>query len=529
MPTNENTRRPPLQYTYAGMQLLIGTIKSNGRIDVSCRPAGEKKVFTMEYIALTQDPARKKQKKDKAASDACVAASEDSTVELVVGEYPPENVIRWTLSKVFGRYFLCKLLERYPSEPIGYIHFLAVGEYALQKLREMSDVRATDQETLRKMILLWGDRPMNEILPSTCGKDLAGMSDGAAKECVRLLRRIYPLTMHREAENLNIWKNYTLSGRRRKYSHKIRVRTALLNVALSIGQIAAVISRCVEKIYNNDAHAEKYLAALIMLTEGLVAEEICALRADSMSQIGEAMRRLAVHYIVVEQAGTKQNNERIRGKRHTIDALEKPHKRSLGVSDVLAACWDIYYSLHPGFRGTDQLLLTNPDNPNRILAPSRYRQWLDDTFGDLLPHRVLRLDGEQIRSTYHTEDYFCATAKYLLVDRGGYAAEELRYHDGRAPKQMDGKHYAGFDAPAELKKMGCMQTQAIASVCGSIDNINCKNSAKNYTVAGKAGHILRVRAEIYPDKILQNSKNQQDVMLRLQSLGYNGNIHIEKK
>lgn len=65
MPTNENTRRPPLQYTYAGMQLLIGTIKSNGRIDVSCRPAGEKKVFTMEYIALTQDPARKKQKKIK--------------------------------------------------------------------------------------------------------------------------------------------------------------------------------------------------------------------------------------------------------------------------------------------------------------------------------------------------------------------------------------------------------------------------------------------------------------------------------
>lgn len=482
--------------------------------------------ITREYIPvwITEDDAGPDAAADS-KTDRCSAV-------LQIGEYPPEDIIRQTLQEKIAKLFLPALFAEYPKARNGKIHFSALGQYALDKLHASKSYadssRSAHQTHLQKMIEFWGDMPMDAITPDNCANDLThSMEPSAAKACIALLRRIYPIALASIATDLHVWDRYRQPGRRTKYSPKRRVRTRLIDNPPSPGQIAQAIQQCMAGI-RAGREAEKYLAALIMLVEGIDVEEVCALRADSFIPVPEYPGSwcLRIERIVITQ-GDSHKEGRSRAPRHKIENMQPPEARTLGVSGILSRCWGEYQQNHPEFVA-GQLLLNNPKNEDRIFAPDTFRVWLRETFGWILPAIVLAVGGAEVSTSYEVEDAFWAASNYLLADLGGYADEELRYHFAKKPLKMDGKHYAGFDAPSELVTLGKMQDKAIAALLGGI--CPAASSTKAYQVLGRAGHVSRIHMEIDIAALLQSGYSEKDLLLRLSALGCSQRIlFVEKK
>lgn len=92
-------RRKPLQFSYAGMVFKIGILKSNRRVDISYKSDTMKTAFTREFVPVCISP--------DCVSETPKTEDNGSTVDtqilLQTGEYPTENIIRWTLQKKLPR------------------------------------------------------------------------------------------------------------------------------------------------------------------------------------------------------------------------------------------------------------------------------------------------------------------------------------------------------------------------------------------------------------------------------------------
>ena len=181
--------------------------------------------------------------------------------------------------------------------------------------------------------------------------------------------------------------------------------------------------------------------------------------------------------------------------------------------------------MHPKLVG-NQLLLTNPRNHERVLAPDQFRTWLNDRFSNLFPEDEISLMGKQVSATYDVEDRLRAGAMYLLSDTSRYTEEECRYHFGLGPKAMDARHYIGFSAPSELVTMGVMQSMAIQCLMGSLPSEE-GNSSKLYRIPGKAEKISRIHIDLNVNKLVELGFNR-DVLLRMRAHGYKMKITIQE-
>lgn len=507
-------RKAPILYQYAGMNLLIGTYKSNGRIDISFRIPGTKETFVREYTPVTQDPAPIAVPPPKRA--------------LQVGQHPSEDIINWTLQTKFAKFFLPALFKHSPDARNGKIHFRALGEYALHMIQSSTpyadSTREVQEHALARMISLWGNRPMQDIIPSNCGNDLTNnMEMSTATTCISLLRQIYPVALAGCVDDLHLWTRYRQVGRKPRYSATRQVRKQLLNVPLPPGKICAAIKRCIN-LLETDTDAAKALAALVILIEGITVEEACALQANSLTEIAGYPNswQLIIKKIIVSQRHPASGNHYSRDARHIIVDTFPPEARTLGCCRILSHYWHTYAIHHPEF-AKNQLLLHNPDNRNRTLSPNQYRQWLNETFSDLLPDNTLAVDNNEISTSFDVEDVFRATSQYLLSDLAGYSSEELRHHFAKKPLKMDGKHYAGFDSPSALVTQGIMQDRALAYLLGCICPLNT-SSSKIHQIPGQAGHISRIHLEIDAEKMLSIIGDEHDLILRLSALGFSQKI-----
>lgn len=238
MEFTKRSRKNPIRVYYAGMELLIGTYKSNHRIDISYKAAGMKQTFTREYTPIVNDPnlpppATQAELKTNTneSSDASIETETTSVVTLQVGEYPSEQVIQWTLQEKLSKYFLPALFKEHPTARNGSIHLAVIGPYALQKLHVESSslkqsTKDTEKKSLQRMIQLWGDIPLVELTPKYCEYDLVHkMAVTPGEECIRLMRKLYPNVVLGTITDAFVWTNYCHPERRRKYIPKRRVRS----------------------------------------------------------------------------------------------------------------------------------------------------------------------------------------------------------------------------------------------------------------------------------------------------------------
>lgn len=295
-----------------------------------------------------------------------------------------------------------------------------------------------------------------------------------------------------------------------------------MNVSPAPGIIVQAITRCRENICLG-REASKFLAALIMIINGISIEEVCALRAKHLLSFDSNEKGLLIEDIVVNQRKKDNDTQHTRRSRHTIEAMEPPENRILGVSSILAKCWDIYAGQHPDFKG-EQLLLTSNENRKRILAPADFKLFLDKNFSDIIPGNCLVIEDEKIRTSFDIEDTCIAVARYLLTDLADYSNEELRYHFAQKPAAMDGRHYSGFDAPSAIITMGKMQTNALARLLGSGDATS--TSSKVYPVEGRAGCVSRIHIEIDVAEMLSRIDMEQNLMMRFSALGFSQKISL---
>lgn len=519
-------RHKPRQISYGGMEFQVGTLKSNGRVDISYKSKEMQTAFTREYVPVSVPPSFEFESPESEGTGLSIA----TPITLETGAHLPENVIRWTLQEKLPRYFFCALFRSCPGERTGNIHFSLLGEYALVQLHKnfplAPSTMVDEQDTLYKMIKLWGDHPLVEITPDNVGVDLTEkMSATLATKCTRLLRKIYPAAIlgsnSDDTADPFIWTKYKPAGRKTNYSPKRRIRTRLINNPPSPSKIREIVERCIHAIRSDD-EADRHLAALIMLIEGIDVEEVCALRADSFKAIVGYQREwyLNIDRLVVSLRN-ETNGDFVRESRHRIENMLPPERRKLGLSRLVASYWNIYAANHIDFKG-NQLLLSNPENRLRVLPPKKFRAWLKRNYGDIIPDTTLIVGETDISTSFEVEDAFWAASKFLLADRGGYSGEELRYHFGLKPAEMDGKHYAGFGTPSELVTQGKMQDKAIFSILGG-GCIPNDTSAKQHQAIGQAGCASRIRIEIDVEKMLADNC-EYDLMLRLKALGFSQKI-----
>ena len=514
----KKVRKPPIEVTYGGLPLRVGTYKSNRRVDVSYRhkdSEGNTHLFTREYIPVL--PA--------------------NSPPLVIGEYLSDDVIRATLADKIPSLFLPALFKKYPHACTPDLHLSILGPYVLKKLNASEQSKDSTilhrYRTLNKMAALWGDTPIREVVPERCADDLLRMSTPSSDDCIALLRKIYPLVVLEKGAN-KVWGEYRQSGRKRGYSHPKRVRSMLLNLPPSPGQICEIINQCVDAIHQNK-DAAKHLAALVMISEGILVDEACALRASSLSTLADYKGNFALHISEIveiqdipqtdcKKKGKKKSN-RIRSQRHIIEKLDAPENRLLGINTVLASCWQMYQRTHPKFKG-DQLLLTNPKNHGRVLPPDEFRTWLNDKFGYLFPEDAIAIMGKQISTTYDVADRLRAGAQYLLTDISGFSSEETCYHFALVPQAMDSQHYVGFSAPSELVTMGVMQSMAIQRLMGSLP-FEEGTSSKVYRIPGRAEKTSKIHINLDISKLL-NLGFDRDLLLRMRAHGYKMKITIQE-
>lgn len=504
------TRHSPHVYPFGGMEIRVGTYKSNGRVDITYKAATAKKGYTQEYVPVLPDK------------------SEMPATALQIHEHLPPNVVYATLREKLPTLFLPKLFAAYPAAKSGDIHFALMARYALHQVHTLSTysdhTKANDRATLDLMIDLWGDKPMCQITPHNCAEDLTKMSKTTAANCIRVLRKIYPVAMATLVDNVELWSNYSQPRRRGEYSPQQRARKMLLHAPLPPRQIQLTVMRCWEAILSNN-EAAKHLAALIILLLGVAIEEVCALRLDALVELPyKGYFALLIDRVVVTQGKRKSNDGHVRGHRHIISRLDEPQRRPLGVSKLLWHLWITYREMNPA-RQDNQLLLANPDNPDRVYAPEEFEKWINANFKDLLPDDAIILGGQEIRATYSAVDYFFATAEYLLSDQAGYCEEETRYHWGESPQSMDAKHYVGFSSPTELVTQAVMQERALDVLR---ESSAAEVTAKHIKVPGRGGYTIRVRVELDMQN-LESKFAERALIARIKSLGNYINFSFEEK
>lgn len=450
----------------------------------------------------------------------------------MVGEHLPDAVVLATLEKVLPVRFLPLLFKENLSAKSADIHFSLMGTYALHVLHKNikfeKSTRDRQRRALNLMVACWGALPVGEILPERCADDLLKMETTAATECVALLRQLIPAALTGVVENVCVWDKYTQAGRKKRYSPSRRVRSVLLNNPPAPGKIEPIIKRCLDGIAAG-VEAEKYLATLIMMCERVTLEEICALRLKSMTALPgyDDHYGLLIEDYVVAHGTRKKNDGHVRGQRHTIEKMEAPDKRVIGVAKIASDAWDSYRTAHPDY-GDARLLLSSPQNANRVLAPDIFMGWLDEHFGDLFPVHSAIVEGKVITTNFDAEAHLITTACFLLEDCSCYSEEEIRYHYGETPKHMDAKHYAGFDAPSEIVAMGEFQNLAIAKLCSGVpDQGKSRKSRKILGIPNKTTHIhLEINAK---ELMAIQSREPKDLQFRMIAHGFNARIKAYKK
>ena len=517
------SRKRPLEVSYGGLDLRVGTYKSNGRIDISHRcqfvaPNPGKissELFTREYVP--------------------VLLPGDSP--LIIGEHLPEDIMQRTLVEKIPKSFLPALEKTHPEVITADLHLCILGPYLVERLNKLESSRPSTivgrAKTLSTMLKLWGNRSLKELTPATCADDLLALAPKPSESCCTLLRKIYPLVT--QSGTSDTWKKSPMAGRHSSYSHPQRVRKMLLNTPPSPLQLSNMLKLCTDAIHQG-IDSEKHLAALIVATEGVSIEEVCALHADSLIELPgyKGFFGLQIFNVVKTQMtapkemskADKVSTERIRGQRHIIEELHEPKRRTLGMNDLLMHCWHIYQEMHPEFSGK-QLLLVNPDNHQRILAPEQFQTWLDERFKDFLPDDEILVAGVSIKPTYDVESFLQAGAKYLVKDLAEYSSEETRYQFGSPPQAMDAKHYVGFYAPSELVTMAVMKSLAIQNLPERFLWQNVTGS-KSRIFYGKSQKTTRLYLEFDINKLLASGFHQ-DLLFRMKVHGYSVTITVKKK
>jgi len=378
---------------------------------------------------------------------------------LIASEPIPAAVIQATLDNAIPTRFLPALFEQVPALKSSNLPFGLIGRYAYHQLVDAETgltkkYKATRQKTFSELLKLWADRPLNMITPVFCGAGLLTMSPAAAKDSVRLLRKLFALSLGILMPDPEIWDHYSLSAFRTQYDPQRIVRNSLINLPWPPTNNDIATQRCLDGMAD-PRYGGHYLVALAILNEGLEIEEGCALTAGSLSVVAEYAGRYQMAITHVVRPRGDHVGSRKRRKQHERVPITDPHqRRKIGVSDKLAKAWLDYRANHPAL-ADDTLLLHNPKNAERVMPINTYEKWLDDHFDDLAPAPIEHCD-QVIAATYRAADHMIDTAAQTLI-ASGYNEAELRYHQGLKPQTMAARHYTGYNCPAEQAKMGALQ------------------------------------------------------------------------
>ena len=492
--SHPTTRKQPTPYQYYGLKLYIRCEQKDGYwtyIAVSYRVTGSgvqrnrnKIIREWRYVPISDQPL-------------------PSTTPI------PEEVIDRTLHTVLPSYVIPQLIDSGVLSKTSEMPFGLILPYAYGRLTKYDRVspkyQATRQAAMDRMIARWGDRPLCDITPECCGPDLVDMQPSHVKDCVRLLRRLYETDLGILVPDPQIWHRYDLSAYDRPYDPMRVTRNQLINLPWPPAYRKMAIQRCLAGI-DHPKYGGHYLIALAMIELPIAINEGCALVASSLGEIPgyPGTYQLHVNHVICTRG--KNTGRRTRGKQHIRIPITDPHQRRLlPVSNLLAAAWIKYRTLHPAI-SDGSFIISNPKNKERVMSIKHYQKWLDIEFCDLGPNKITNNDWE-VTATYDAAHHMMTTAEETLR-QAGYTDAEMRHQQGLSPQTMAARHYAGYDAPAVQAKMSAMQDAYCLRHTGFDPPTE---NPRQHVTAGEAHKIIRVH---YTITIAPNTE-PKDIALKI--------------
>lgn len=495
-----HTRNAPKEIVYCGIKVHYRPIVKDAvvnKINISFREKREQgKRQKLDYgkVLVSCDY--------RPVTDKMLSANEELPVE----------VVEATLDKNMASSFFPKLIEKCENFSLPDTSWGLVGPYLLarhQSVMHYAEHTASRQRAdMRKMVDLWGKYATSDIVPRTCADDLIEMDKTTAERCIILLRHVFETAASTLTENKQAWNNYKMVGRKRAvYNAQRRINKILNTPVLTEAQCREILDICLLHMKED----VRYIAALLMMLNGIAPEEVCALQYTDIrvSERYPDFCILDVRKTIVEEVSVLTKKERKRAVRHSVLELKDTYQcRWLPVGRLLVN------QLLEIKKNADEedYLLTDTRNIERRLAPDKLEQWLYETFKNVLA-----------TSTKNTKVAEClAATAFVNLRKHGLRYEELRYIQGLAPQHMDAQHYVDFAAVIEQSAMA--QTQDAWLCALGRDYLSNWSEAENRTIAsGRAGYYTRMALTI---KVPERTAGVVKLKL-LSHFGYNGYIKNE--
>ena len=462
-------RNAPKEHEYCGLKIYYRPIAKNGWIDkinFSFRERrsekGNRQMLEYGKVIVSRDY--------KPVTEETLSVN----IEL------PVEVVEATLDKHISTFFPL-LIEKCENFSFSTTCWKLAGPYFLWRYQSMvklaDSTTKRQKEDMEKMTNLWGERTTVEIIPQNCADDLLNMDKTTAERCIALLRHVFSAATSELAANQSAWDSYKMVGRKNPYNAQRRINKILNAPVLTNDQCIEIVKICQLHMQEDP----RYIAALLIMLNGIALEEICALQIKDI-KISKTYPECCVLEIkkIVEVQGERRltRKERRRAERRSVRVLEGTYqRRCLPVGRLLVRqLVDIVRNADE-----DDYLLSDMRNTERRLSPERLAQWLNETFCNIV---------ETTTKNTRVAECLAATA-YVNLRRYGLRYEELRYIQGLAPQHMDAQHYVDFAAPGEQSAI--IQTQD-AWICaiGRSCLANCSGSTGTRRIAvGREGYYTR--------------------------------------
>lgn len=416
-------RNRPQMICYKGLDLWYGAITNS---------SGEAIKIVISYRAEAigkrhQVPYGKMVYKREYVLPMPVLSADDGSL--------PREIVYAVIEKHMLRY-LAGLLEVHGSILTPETRWGLIGPYwlyQLHKMRGVSDaVKQRQIAAMEQMCTIWGDMPVREITPDKCADDIIDMSRTVAGTCISLLRQLVNRSFAPWMEDAP-WEHYSIRGKGRSFSAQRQGQKLLANSRVWTDQYTADV---IAQIINHPCDP-RYVVTMIMLISGIDAEEACALQIkDVQPVIGYPdIWSVNISKIIVQAESSVNKRNRQRGRHHIVADIEDGYQtRVLVLGTWASQIWDSYAT----GKGRADYILHDPRNKHRRMTPNDYRIWLDTQFG------------------VGAETSLIATA-YYNMRRYGMRTKVLRYTQGLAPKQTDGRYYLAMRSGEILNYIAQLQ------------------------------------------------------------------------
>ena len=514
-------RDAPKRIEYLGLQLFY-------TLEYKRDPESGKKLDKITFSYREPAPSKRsrtgygKKVMSKSYSPAC-----DGPV--FPGDEATESVAKATLNRVFFRFFLPALVEKKPELLTSFSVFALMGPYALTRLHKTLDTKVESKldqaETMERLVELFGEWQLCDITPEKCTPImLNALEQTRFRGAVRLLRQLFAGILTHYVADADAWQRYRMPKFGKTYSPRSRARKVFLNEPLDNSRCCEVISRAEEHIEDKKC-GRLYLIAVLMLILGIDPAEACAVKGTSVFLLENYpdYAGLSIREILKKNGKKKTGRApRERKPQHSLvplDAADTLQARVLPVGQRLLALWNRYWETHPDHPG--EYLLYNGKNKKRHMSPKELDDWLNATFGDIVPDRTFRLPTVEVKGKYRMSDYFAATAERVWATECALPEEGIRRLTGQNPlaRHTDAHNYIDFQCESMLVNFAVSQDRWLAMLFGT--HIEVGRSAKLSAVNGLPNRRLHARfiVEIPPQEAPTELRGAVEIP-------FAGSIHI---